>query len=200
MKKKRVVVSIVLVLSLIIVSSGMFYLYNYYFSNYFSRGEIYGCNLINYCKASGEHYKFDSLKYKKVHPNEKPTILDSNIHNFKYIVNCSYSNVPCIYYYDYNDTSYCAGVAHIYQKVDTVNIKNNVIINKKIQNAPKSIEVSILDINELYVFDWVKLIKLDKNKVILNNVFNIHDNEYIIITPMIIVHITKKNVQYYIEI
>jgi hypothetical protein len=199
MKKKRLVIGILLGVLLIVVLLSALLLYDYYRGRSSSPGRIEGTGLVDYCKVNGEFYKVDFVQYKKDHPNEAVILLDSTIQNLKYLAFYKRYGVPCINYYNSGDTSYSRDVAQMYKEVDTVMLKNRTFINAKIRNAPKSFEIFDLDINKLYPFDWIKLIKLDKNREVFKNIYEVSNDEYFIINTRILIYITKRKITYYVS-
>jgi len=199
MKKKRLVIGILLGVLLIVVLLSALLLYDYYRGRSSPPGRIEGTGFVDYCKVNGEFYKVDFVQYKKDHPNEAVVLLDSTIHNLKYLTFYKRYGVPCINYYNSGDTSYFKDVAQMYEEVNVVNIKDNVFINAKIWNAPKHFETFDLDINKLYPFDWIKLIKLDKNREVFKNIYEVSNDEYFIINTRILIHITKRKITYYVS-
>lgn len=161
--------------------------------------DVIGYDVKNYCQYEGNTIKVDVEKYQKEHAWNRLVLLNTHKDSFEYIIFYKRHASNMLAHFENNYRTY-------YKNIDTIFIKDNYILKKRIKNFKYQYAERSMRINELFLFELDSLMnQYNKCNVAFLDLFfqrsyKIADKEMILFNNKTIFDVTKEGVRcYYIE-
>lgn len=157
-----------------------------------------GGNLLSYCMIEGSQYTIDTVRYKKDNPKISLVVLNDSVSKFSFLVFFNDNGINCVRHYQLSDNKTLS--SSCYQKVDTLNFRDNLIINEKIKNMPEEMKINKICVKDLFPLNMFELINSNCGSVkYMKNVYEVSNSNYYTISPFVLIQISKSRVEFFIS-